>query len=51
MDEDGKLCCLHKPGGSGLTGAKLQDCMSRAALRHREVKKLTDEVMKSMNPK
>ena len=32
MDEEGKLCCLHKPGGSGLTGAKLQDCMSQAQL-------------------
>ncbi|XDA79928.1 hypothetical protein R6Z07F_009921 [Ovis aries] len=51
MDEEGKLCCLHKPGGSGLTGAKLQDCMSRAVTRHKEVKKLMDEVFKSMKPK
>uniref|UniRef100_A0A2K6NR41 Exosome complex component RRP43 n=1 Tax=Rhinopithecus roxellana TaxID=61622 RepID=A0A2K6NR41_RHIRO len=51
MDEDGKLGCLHKPGGSGLTGAKLQDCMSRAVTRHKEVKKLMDEVIKSMKPK
>ncbi|KAF5916398.1 hypothetical protein HPG69_017633, partial [Diceros bicornis minor] len=67
MDEEGKLCCLHKPGmfhfspkncwhdnfsgGSGLTGAKLQDCMSRAVTRHKEVKKLMDEVMNSMKPK
>nr|CAI46226.1 hypothetical protein [Homo sapiens] len=51
MDEEGKLCCLHKPGGSGLTGAKLQDCMSRAVTRHKEVKKLMDEVIKSMKPK
>ncbi|XP_062957815.1 exosome complex component RRP43 isoform X2 [Cynocephalus volans] len=51
MDDEGKLCCLHKPGGSGLTGAKLQDCMSRAVTRHREVKKLMDEVIKSMKPK
>ncbi|XP_070656283.1 exosome complex component RRP43 isoform X3 [Bos indicus] len=51
MDEEGRLCCLHKPGGSGLTGAKLQDCMSRAVTRHKEVKKLMDEVFKSMKPK
>ncbi|XP_053521477.1 exosome complex component RRP43 isoform X1 [Artibeus jamaicensis] len=51
MDEAGRLCCLHKPGGSGLTGAKLQDCMSRAVTRHKEVKKLMDEVFKSMRPK
>ncbi|KAF6084003.1 exosome component 8 [Phyllostomus discolor] len=51
MDEAGRLCCLHKPGGGGLTGAKLQDCVSRAVTRHREVKKLMDEVFKSMKPK
>ncbi|KAB0357239.1 hypothetical protein FD754_001395, partial [Muntiacus muntjak] len=51
MDEEGRLCCLHKPGGSGLTGSKLQDCMSRAVTRHKEVKKLMDEVFKSMKPK
>lgn len=50
-DEDGKLCCLHKPGGSGLTGAKLQDCMSRAVTRHKEVSKLLDEVIQSMRHK
>ncbi|XP_049709141.1 exosome complex component RRP43 isoform X3 [Elephas maximus indicus] len=50
-DEGGRLCCLHKPGGSGLTGAKLQDCMSRAVTRHKEVKKLMDEVIQSMKPK
>ena len=51
MDEEGRLCCLHKPGGSGLTGSKRQDCMSRAVTRHREVKKLMDEVFESMKPK
>ncbi|EGW13415.1 Exosome complex exonuclease RRP43 [Cricetulus griseus] len=51
MDEEGKLCSLHKPGGSGLTGAKLQDCMSRAVSRHKEVNKLLDEVIQSMKHK
>ncbi|KAF3825878.1 hypothetical protein GH733_006705 [Mirounga leonina] len=47
------LKCYHNnfSGGSGLTGAKLQDCMSRAVTRHKEVKKLMDEVIKSMKPK
>ncbi|EPQ14394.1 Exosome complex component RRP43 [Myotis brandtii] len=35
----------------GLTGAKLQDCLSRAVTRHKEVKKLMDEVIKSMKAK
>ncbi|XP_004711301.2 exosome complex component RRP43 [Echinops telfairi] len=51
MDEEGKLCSLHKPGGSGLTGTKLQDCLSRAVTRHKEVKKLMDEVIQSIKPK
>ncbi|KAI2569162.1 exosome component 8, partial [Homo sapiens] len=45
------LLAALKNGGSGLTGAKLQDCMSRAVTRHKEVKKLMDEVIKSMKPK
>ncbi|NIG59064.1 exosome complex component RRP43 isoform X1 [Pontoporia blainvillei] len=51
MDEEGKLYCPHKPGGSGLTGTKLQDCMSQAVIRHKEVKKLMDEVFEGMKPK
>uniref|UniRef100_A0A8C2U9M6 Ribosomal RNA-processing protein 43 n=1 Tax=Coturnix japonica TaxID=93934 RepID=A0A8C2U9M6_COTJA len=50
-DEDDRLCSVHKPGGSPLTGAKLQDCISRAITRHREVKKLIDKVIKSIKPK
>ncbi|XP_038617545.1 exosome complex component RRP43 [Tachyglossus aculeatus] len=50
MDEEGKLCCLHKPGGSALAGTKLQDCLSRAVTRHKEVKVLMDEVIKSVKP-
>lgn len=38
-------------GGSPLTGAKLQDCISRAITRHKEVKKLIDKVIKSIKPK
>uniref|UniRef100_A0A6I8PDV2 Ribosomal RNA-processing protein 43 n=1 Tax=Ornithorhynchus anatinus TaxID=9258 RepID=A0A6I8PDV2_ORNAN len=50
MDEEGKLCCLHKPGGSALAGTKLQDCLSRAVTRHKEVKVLMDEVIQSVKP-
>ncbi|XP_051636483.1 exosome complex component RRP43-like [Manacus candei] len=50
-DEEGRLCSVHKPGGSLLTGAKLQDCITRAITRHKEVKKLIDKVIKSIMPK
>ncbi|KPP71347.1 exosome complex component RRP43-like [Scleropages formosus] len=49
-DEDERLCALHKPGGSGLSAEKLQDCISRAVTRHREVRKLIEEVLKSIKP-
>ncbi|KAH0628669.1 hypothetical protein JD844_010081 [Phrynosoma platyrhinos] len=48
-DEEGKLCSVHKPG-SALTGAKLQDCISRATARQKEVRKLMDKVIKSVKP-
>uniref|UniRef100_A0A8C4VKK2 Exosome complex component RRP43 n=1 Tax=Gopherus evgoodei TaxID=1825980 RepID=A0A8C4VKK2_9SAUR len=51
MDEEGRLCSVHKPGGSGLTAAKLQDCITRAITRHKEVKKLIDKVIKSIKIK
>ncbi|XP_015284487.1 PREDICTED: exosome complex component RRP43 [Gekko japonicus] len=47
-DEEGKLCSVHKPGGSALMGAKLQDCIGRAKTRHKEVKKLLDTLIKSV---
>ncbi|NXM26514.1 EXOS8 protein, partial [Oxyruncus cristatus] len=50
-DEEGRLCSVHKPGGSPLKGAKLQDCITRAITRHKEVKKLIDKVIKSIMPK
>ncbi|NWH44038.1 EXOS8 protein, partial [Fregata magnificens] len=50
-DDEGRLCSVHKPGGSPLTGAKLQDCITRAITRHKEVKKLIDKVIKSIKPK
>ncbi|XP_066474117.1 exosome complex component RRP43 [Tiliqua scincoides] len=49
-DEEGNLCSVYKPGGSTVTGAKLQDCISRARTRHAEVKKLMDKVIKSIKP-
>lgn len=44
-------CSLQCLGGSPLTGAKLQDCITRAITRHKEVKKLIDKVIKSITPK
>ncbi|MBN3325434.1 EXOS8 protein, partial [Atractosteus spatula] len=46
-DENEKLCAVHKPGGTALSGDKLQDCISRAITRNREVSKLINEVMQS----
>ncbi|XP_075707850.1 exosome complex component RRP43 [Rhinoderma darwinii] len=49
-DEDGKLCTIRKPGGSALSAEKLQDCISRAVSRHKEVQALLDEVLLSVKP-
>uniref|UniRef100_A0A2D4KEH7 Ribosomal RNA-processing protein 43 n=1 Tax=Micrurus paraensis TaxID=1970185 RepID=A0A2D4KEH7_9SAUR len=46
--EDDKLCSVHKPGGSTITEAKLQDCISRAKARHKEVQKLMDKIIKNV---
>ncbi|XP_069496888.1 exosome complex component RRP43 isoform X2 [Ambystoma mexicanum] len=51
IDEEKRLCSVHKPGGSPLSGEKLQDCISRAITRHKEVKMLIDEVLESMKTK
>ncbi|XP_030648547.1 exosome complex component RRP43 [Chanos chanos] len=50
-DEEDRLCMLHKPGGSSLSGEKLQDCINRAVMRNREVSKLIDKVMESVKAK
>ncbi|KAM4797309.1 exosome complex component RRP43 [Rhinophrynus dorsalis] len=47
-DEDERLCAIRKPGGSALTAEKLQDCISRAVTRHKEVKSLLHEVLDSV---
>ncbi|XP_069615053.1 exosome complex component RRP43 [Ranitomeya imitator] len=46
-DEDGKLCTIRKPGGSSLSADKLQECISRAVSRHKEVQALLDEILLS----
>ncbi|KAI4901251.1 hypothetical protein NFI96_015260 [Prochilodus magdalenae] len=46
-DEDDQLCAFHKPGGSSLSAEKLQDCITRAVTRHREIGKLIDQVLAS----
>lgn len=42
------VCFLFLLGGSAVTGAKLQDCISRAITRHKEVRKLINKVIKSV---
>uniref|UniRef100_A0A8C6SNS8 Ribosomal RNA-processing protein 43 n=1 Tax=Neogobius melanostomus TaxID=47308 RepID=A0A8C6SNS8_9GOBI len=48
-DEEERLCSVHKPGGSSLSGEKLQECINRAAVRQREIQKLIDKVIKSVD--
>ncbi|XP_029956338.1 exosome complex component RRP43 [Salarias fasciatus] len=47
-DEADRLCSLHKPGGTPLSGEKLQECISRATTRQREIQKLIDKVICSV---
>uniref|UniRef100_A0A8K9UKW5 Exoribonuclease phosphorolytic domain-containing protein n=1 Tax=Oncorhynchus mykiss TaxID=8022 RepID=A0A8K9UKW5_ONCMY len=48
-DEEEGLCAPHKPGGgTSLSGEKLQDCISRATTRHREICKLIDKFLQSV---
>ncbi|XP_028655112.2 exosome complex component RRP43 isoform X1 [Erpetoichthys calabaricus] len=51
IDEEEKLCTVHKPGGTPLSNEKLQDCINRAITRNKEVCKLLNKVMKSMKAK
>ncbi|KAM8741230.1 exosome complex component RRP43 isoform X1 [Acanthopagrus latus] len=47
-DEEDRLCTVHKPGGTSLSGEKLQECISRATVRQREIQKLIDKVIRSV---
>uniref|UniRef100_A0A667YXW1 Ribosomal RNA-processing protein 43 n=1 Tax=Myripristis murdjan TaxID=586833 RepID=A0A667YXW1_9TELE len=47
-DEGDRLCSVHKPGGTALSGEKLQECISRATARQREIQKLIDKVIQSV---
>uniref|UniRef100_A0A8C5GT52 Exosome complex component RRP43 n=1 Tax=Gouania willdenowi TaxID=441366 RepID=A0A8C5GT52_GOUWI len=47
-DEEGRLCSAHKPGGTSLSGEKLQECISRATARQKEIQKLIDKVLHSV---
>ncbi|XP_047463378.1 exosome complex component RRP43 [Mugil cephalus] len=47
-DEEGQLCAVHKPGGTSLSAEKLQECITRATARQREIQKLVDKVIHSV---
>ncbi|XP_059207428.1 exosome complex component RRP43 [Centropristis striata] len=47
-DEEDRLCIVHKPGGTPLSGEKLQEVISRATTRQREIQKLIDKVVHSV---
>ncbi|XP_070554740.1 exosome complex component RRP43-like [Ptychodera flava] len=42
-DGHGRLCAVHKPGGSPLSDMQLKDCIKRALSRGEEVRKLLNE--------
>ncbi|CAL1572948.1 unnamed protein product [Knipowitschia caucasica] len=47
-DEEERLCSMHKPGGSSLSGEKLQEVIGRAVVRQREVQILIGKVLQSV---
>ncbi|KAL6098700.1 exosc8 [Pungitius sinensis] len=47
-DDEDRLCIVHKPGGTPLSGEKLQECINRATTRQREIQKLIDKVVSSV---
>ncbi|XP_037324352.2 exosome complex component RRP43 isoform X2 [Pungitius pungitius] len=47
-DDEDRLCIVHKPGGTPLSGEKLQECINRATTRQREIQKLIDKVVRSV---
>lgn len=47
-DEEDRLCVVHKPGGTSLSAKKLQECISRATARQKEIQKLIDKVIQSV---
>ncbi|XP_071362096.1 exosome complex component RRP43 isoform X1 [Trachinotus anak] len=47
-DEEDRLCSVNKPGGTSLSGEKLQECINRATARQREIQKLIDKVIHSV---
>ncbi|KAM7374494.1 hypothetical protein PAMP_007148 [Pampus punctatissimus] len=49
-NEEGRLCSIHKPGGTSLSAEKLQEFISRATARQKEIQKLIDKVIHSVKP-
>ncbi|XP_054611887.1 exosome complex component RRP43 [Dunckerocampus dactyliophorus] len=47
-DEEGRLCSMHKPGGTSLSGERLQEFINRATARQKEIQKLIKKVIKSI---
>ncbi|XP_077983660.1 exosome complex component RRP43-like [Glandiceps talaboti] len=48
-NENGRLCSVHKPGGSPLSSSQLQECIKRSLTRGEEYRKLLTETYKSLN--
>lgn len=45
---DGKLCMVHKPGGSSMTEQQMQQCVQTSQLRSAEIRRLVDETLQSI---
>nr|XP_057942953.1 exosome complex component RRP43 [Doryrhamphus excisus] len=50
-DEEGRLCSMHKPGGTSFSGERLQELINRATARQKEIQKLIKNVIKSITSK
>uniref|UniRef100_A0A665VNQ5 Ribosomal RNA-processing protein 43 n=1 Tax=Echeneis naucrates TaxID=173247 RepID=A0A665VNQ5_ECHNA len=47
-DDEGRLCSVYKPGGTSVSGEKLQQCINQATARQREIQKLINKVISSV---
>nr|XP_054754767.1 exosome complex component RRP43-like [Lytechinus pictus] len=48
VNQDGRICNIHKPGGTPLISDQIQDCISRAQTRAKEVCRLIDDTLDSI---
>ncbi|KAI0216265.1 Exosome complex component RRP43 [Lamellibrachia satsuma] len=47
--EDEQVCTIYKPGGSSLSKSKLQDCVTRSHVHAKEVQKLIEDTVNTVD--